>query len=360
MNWHLDSLRYLKDVPLAHHNFTKAVEEAEMLLFTAQPGEMLFIHGPTRVGKTYLSKELASRIYGSPNPLSDDVPFATVTAANASTAGSFSTRAFTRSALTAVRHPMYSNSRIEKTVAKFLSSLQRATEDEMRDQLVLAMQSRHTEILFLDEMQNTRFVKGGPTAASWFIDSLKCAAYDTSSKIVIIGTYELLPIRDLCSQVIGRSDTVHFPRYKCETLEDVCFWEQTLETYSKNIVFRRDSGSLRDWSERIHQLTFGCFGLLNKLLRSAIAYSKLTDCSYFALEHVELAKKDPREWDAVWRSIEFGEKYLADPESIDLEGLLGNLHKKKTPKKQSEGSKSKGKPFERNPRRYRQNDRMEG
>ncbi len=346
MSWHTKSIQDIKDARIEHRNYYQVQRECVARITSCEPGDALLVIGGLRVGKTHLGADVMRTSYGEIDPNADLQPYVMVTAANASHAGQFSTGDFTRAALRQVRHPLYSDRVLLADSLPIRNSMDRRTEGDMREELVRAMIQRKTKTLILDEMQNTRFILGGSEKAAWFIQSLKCAAFDAGVVLVIIASYEFLLIFDQCEQVIARSDIIHFPAYQSSSDKDLYAWEEILEAYTSKIRFRK-SDSLRKWNELLFEESLGCVGLLSKWLRSALATSMVAGSSSLRLEHLLASRRTPRRTAILMDALNFGERNLlgTDLEDIGAPEYVDDV-------------KAKTKPFARKPKRVRPTDRL--
>jgi hypothetical protein len=352
MTWHTNVISEIRRVRIKHKHFDICLADCVARLNACNPGEIIYIYGPTRVGKTELLKAAMRAVYGKLDPASDSMAYALVTASNASRAGQFSTLGLTRRALRAVQHPIYSNPKMAAKHSPIHFSLSRKTEDAMRDDFVEMLLHRQVQCMGFDEMQNTRFVPGGNERAAWFVDSLKCAAADGEAIFMIAGTYELLEVLDRCPQVIGRSDAIHFPRYKGDRDEDIAAWAEILSAYSALIPFRRPSTSLQDWDEMLFKGSYGCIGLLDKWLRSAVSVASHSGSKYLTEGFLKQTYRQDRELTVISNSVEQGELLLDEPTGRST----------LSPPTNESGNKARTKgarrPFEKEVKRYTGDERL--
>src|SRR5688572_7806316 len=107
MHWTESVIANLDNIWVPHRNF----ELAKGDLFSAalvEPGRLIAFEGPTRAGKSALVEKFSAELCGKLGSDQQFMPFVSMVAENSSTNGLFSSKAFTLSALQAVRHPMFS------------------------------------------------------------------------------------------------------------------------------------------------------------------------------------------------------------------------------------------------------------
>src|SRR5260370_21785032 len=102
------------------------------------------------------------------------------------------------------------------------------TKDALRQSFETTAKRRRPLAIFIDEAQHLGIVN---TARQLKIqlECIKSLADATGAVIVLIGTYELLPLRNLSAQLIGRSLDIHFPRYR-STGKEVTQFQNPLRT----------------------------------------------------------------------------------------------------------------------------------
>ena len=99
---------------------------------------------------------------------------------------------------------------------------------ELRLALESALIHRRPAAFFIDEAQHLAKMKSGRKLQDQ-LDSIKSLASLTNTVHILVGTYELLPFRNLSAQLSRRSIDIHFPRYRAERSEDY--------TAFRNVVF---------------------------------------------------------------------------------------------------------------------------
>ena len=67
------------------------------------------------------------------------------------------------------------------------------------------------------------------------LDVIKSLASRTQTIHILIGTYELLPFRNLSGQLSRRSVDVHFSRYRAESEDDIRVFQNVVSTFQQQL-----------------------------------------------------------------------------------------------------------------------------
>jgi hypothetical protein len=102
------------------------------------------------------------------------------------------------------------------------------------------------------------------------LDSIKSLASLANTVHVLVGTYELLPFRNLSAQLSRRSIDIHFPRYRAEKSEDYTAFRNAVFTLQRHLPLTGDS-DLLPHLEYCYERSIGCIGLVKDWLTRALA-----------------------------------------------------------------------------------------
>lgn len=234
------------------------------------PGELMVIVGPPRVGKSRCICDALSISEDNRPDARLMMRSVMVDAENSAKNGEFSTKDFMISCLKAIHHPIYgAPSADDPWGFKLDQLLHKTSEATLRQAFERALELRQTEYLIIDEAHHVSYVPGGEAAAARVLDSWKCLANKTKVKLILSGSYKLLPLLSLAPHMVGRQSPLEFGRYKA-TSSDVSNWEQVLREFSKLLRFEQDE-SLSTWNKLLFEGSLGCVGLLSRWLRSCLA-----------------------------------------------------------------------------------------
>ena len=346
MNWTYDALNKVKQACIPHKHWENARAEAFSSLIACSPGEVLCITGPSRAGKSRLILELERLMIGDKAHVPEgEMPIVKLLATNCSVAGRFSTKSFTLRGLEGVEHPFYGVQSDDGWDIHPFKRLERTPEGVLRSALEKSLRNRKTKYLFIDEAQHVQYTLGDGKGSAAVLDSWKCLAEATGVVLVLVGAYPLLDVTRKCTHLLGRMQQVHLPRYQ-NTPEDIASFIQILDAYSQVVKLPNRIKSLREWHQMLYEGSFGCIGLLDSWLRKAIALADAKRAPCLTKEYLFATRRPYQDMAQIAFEIIEGEKAIqqgAERQDKNAEKLV---------KKCRKTGKRKGKPFQKNPRRY--------
>jgi AAA domain len=141
------------------------------------------------------------------------------------------------------------------------------TKDALRQSFETTTKRRRPVAIFIDEAQHLGRVPSVELQNQ--VDCIKSLADNAGTVIVLIGTYQLLPLRDLSAQLIGRSIDIHFPRYR-STEKELSQFKNILRTFQDALPFVEETDILLKHWEFCYQRSIGCVGNLRLMLVRAV------------------------------------------------------------------------------------------
>ncbi len=350
MKWADRAISSILRQKIAHRNWRYALSRAFAMMNACAPGEVIYITGPSRAGKSRLIRELSGMMK---SPEQDDevyMPCFSVLATNCSVRGSFSTKAFTIRALEAIRHPIYGMGLCDDDWSiERLRLLEKTSEGVLRPALESAIINRHCKYMFIDEAQHLMYAMSGMHAAAAILDSWKCLAQSAGIVLILVGAYPLLNVLKQSPHLLGRKHEVHIPRYR-ETREDILAFMEIIAFYDRILHEYSGFSNLRDWDEYLFRGSLGCIGLLQSWLRDALAIANATRSDKLTKTHLTEAQ------------ISASDRRIIEEEILEGEAIMARMEdesvNKSTPKPDKstpsgkKGKKRRKKPFQKNPRRY--------
>ncbi len=350
MSWAKSASDAIRTQWIPHPKFQAAEAQSLAALITADPGEVLVVLGPSRIGKSSLVKRMKSSLVGD---LADDgsMPIVSMVLENASTQGTLLSSSSIKSALEAVSHPMFGmNLPDDPWGLQRMMKYQRVQESTLRTAFENALKYRQVKYVFIDEAHHLSYSKGGIDAGVAILDSLKCLAARTGVVLVLVGGYQLLSMVRRQPHLIGRKLQTHFGRYRMDMEEDVLNFERILLQYSKHL--RLEDSSLRMWNEYLYKGSLGCIGLLRGWLRDALNEAWISGAEVLTREHLDASRKADAELEVLLADILVGEAAL-------LEVSADRSVAAHPPHLPGATRKARPKPFTANPRRFPVADRRD-
>lgn len=356
-NWIELALTTIETLRIEHSRFLKLRKQIISSLRAIWPGELIVLVGPSRVGKSRTIRD-AIGVPERNQPAADGSMRAVmVEAENASKNGEFSTKAFMAACLKAIQHPIYGVVPDDDPWGIKLDQLiHNTSEATLRSAFERALELRQTEYWVVDEAHHVRYVPGGDNAATKVLDSWKCLASKTKIKLVLAGSYGLLPLMGLAPHLIGRQQTLSFDRYRAVSRAEVDNWEQILREFSKLLRFR-EGESLSTWNQLLFEGSLGCVGLLSQWLRTCLARMDSDGLDIVTREVLEATRNPEVHERELLAEILLGEEHLkragkpAPPTNTPSGKGSSPAGPPKTTKKPVEKSR-KRLPFQRRCRRH--------
>ena len=213
---------------IAHPHLATADKALREAIQETGGASLINVYGPARVGKSTMKNHVIRNIILEMLPLLEQdrerIPLLSMTPKPPMNS-TFNWKTFFQNGLMAFDEPLidhkiaFAPEEDEDSAAITTSDSARikrkppeGTKDALRQSFETTTKRRRPVAIFIDEAQHIGKVSG--TQLQNQLDCIKSLADDTGTIIVLIGTYELLPLRNLSAQLIGRSLDIHFPRYR--------------------------------------------------------------------------------------------------------------------------------------------------
>src|SRR5258708_34836172 len=314
----------------------KALREA-----IQEPGgaSLVNVYGPARVGKSTMKNHVIRTIILEMLPLLEQdrerVPLLSLVP-RPPLNGSFSWKDFFQTGLVAFDEPL-----IDRKIARDTedddeqvgaarlgeSRIKRkppeGTKDALRQSFETAAKRRRPVAIFIDEAQHLGIVSG-MRQLKIQLECIKALADATGAIIVLIGTYELLPLRNLSAQLIGRSLDIHFPRYR-STGKELQQFQNVLRTFQDALPFVEETDILLKHWEFCYERSVGCVGNLRLMLVRAVHAALWANTKTLSWNHLKRHAFSEAESFEMMREAYEGERELASKpdQHAKLREMLG-------------------------------------
>ncbi|MGH9587999.1 MAG: AAA family ATPase [Acidobacteriaceae bacterium] len=263
---------------VAHPRLVEAKETLMNAIHGAEPNSLIFVFGPTGVGKTTLRLKTEQLIEAEAlGELHEDptrIPVVSVEAI-APESGSFNWRDHYKRLLHQLDEPLvdYKLNRETGSVTRFMPA-SRAVGTEYRYAVEQAIRYRKPVAVMIDEAQHLGKIPSGRRLLDQ-LDVIKSIANQTKTVHVLLGTYELLAFRNLNAQLSRRSIDIHLPRYRIEDTEDRQIFINIVQSFDRALPFEHESDLVADW-QFLYERSLGCVGILKEwLVRAATVASRM-------------------------------------------------------------------------------------
>lgn len=333
-------LEEFKQRAIAHPHLVaadKALQEA-----IQEPGgaSIILVYGPARVGKTTMKRRVIRQLTAAMLPaLQEDrerIPFLSVLL-HPPLNNTFSWKDYLQAALLGIQEPLIDQKVLldvdeeegedgavsQTDTARTRRRRPEGTSDALRAALEIAIRHRRPAAALIDEAQHFGMVGSGRRLQDQ-LDCIKSLADITQTVHVLIGTYELLPFRNLSAQLIGRSIDIHFPRYR-NSKKELNQFKSILKAFQEWLPFVEEPNTLLDNWEFCYERSIGCVGNLRLMLVRAVHAALWSGEETLSLKRLQQHAFSVAECHDMMREARQGEKTLAeDPaQLLELREMLG-------------------------------------
>lgn len=354
---HLDEVKAFGKVTLRHPHLDVALQRLCLSVNQAVKGSIIFMFGPTGVGKSTLATHMCEMLNhkfrleaeydGSTLP-------AAVVEAPFPDAKEFSWKEFYVRALADLREPIIGK-KIEDSrcqAFKILDSKSRPTGHAYRMNFENALKYRKVQVLVIDEAHH---IAKGASAASLKnqLEYIKSLANLTETIIVLIGTYELLAFRNLSGQLSRRSMDVHFRRYNLKVSEEYKKYGGIIKSFESKLPIPCDF-RMTEKIEDLYTGSLGCVGILSGWLIKAMTLAVQEGDGKLRMQDLEQTMFSHDQMTKMIDELLEGEQLLTPPKNSLhlLKGRLGVMsHSSVAPAEKSTRVVKQARPFKRKPAR---------
>ena len=279
-----DKINYFTNFTVVHRLLKQAYEE--LLDAVNNPGgvSLIFLFGPTGVGKTTLLSQVMKIIFEQNQGLMmQDLAYLPIAGVEARSpdSGSFDWKDYYKSVLIALSEPFadykvrVSSSRVYASGSEQKTVKVKPNLGDLRADVEYVFRQRQLKIFLVDEAQRFAKIASGRKQQDQ-MDAIQSMASFTETRHGLFGTYELLQLRNLSGQLSRRSIDIHFPRYKSEHTEDIKDFQRVLKSFSIAMPLPETPDLEKDW-DYFYERSIGCVGIvkdwLTQSLRKALSES---------------------------------------------------------------------------------------
>jgi len=271
-----ERVAYFKNYTMAHPKLLEAAQKLMQTLNEPAGVSLLFLFGPTGVGKSTLLRRTSQKLIEAALPaLEKDrgrIPIAGIEAATPEFSH-FDWKDFYLRALKAIEEP-------------FLDiPARRITNFQLRMELENALRQRQLTVFYIDEAQNLGKVASGRKLRDQ-ADCIKSLANLTRVQFILAGTYELLILRNLSAQLCRRSIDIHFSRYLANQADDLRAFQGVVQTFQRHLPLPEQPDLLENW-DYCYERSIGCVGILKDWLSRTLAAALSDGATTLTRKHLE-------------------------------------------------------------------------
>ncbi len=132
-----------------------------------------------------------------------------------------------------------------------------------------ALKHRKPHAILIDEAEHIAKAARGSKLLDQ-LDHVKSLAIMSKTVHVLVGTYDLLVFRNLSAQLSRRSMDIHFSRYRATNEAEMRAFKSVLWSFQRNVPLEEEPDLLQHW-KYCYERTIGCVGVLKDWLTRALA-----------------------------------------------------------------------------------------
>ena len=340
-----------------HPNFETIMDEVIDHIFNPDGEPLIFIYGPSHVGKSRLLIEIAKKLlewfntHGKPGTL----PFIALEIPKVRP-GKFNWGDLYHRILRAGREPLIDCKQLFRHEKVSHGEALNTFRDRRAAESML--QNRKPPAIIFDEGMHMN--NPGPhMSEEEHMDTIKSLTNMAGPKLVIAGTYDLLKLSELSAQLCNRTREFHFPRYHFNIKEERLAFMGAMKSFALDLPLKNPLGVMDEW-EFCYARCVGCPGDLKKHLSRALRLALIEGSDLITRKHLEASAHSISKCAKKLREANAGEHKLITSDAMSraffAEVFSQNSGKDKTttekekmPPKPKKKKNSFGKP---KPRRY--------
>ncbi|WP_129125938.1 ATP-binding protein [Geomonas oryzae] len=289
-----ERLDYFESYTLAHPRLKEANKEITRYIRNSKNGTIIYLYGPSGVGKTTLLKRLnvetINETYSAAKADQGCIPVIYVEAPFPESRN-FDWRDFYIRSLTALEEPL-----IDYKITYGVQGVRRNEDGKLKVEkdtpirslriaLENALRYRNTSVFLVDEAQHFTKMTSGRT----YKDQLNCLkSFVNLADVVLVlgGTYELLTLHDLSDQLCRRGKDVHFKRYFAADSKDMDKFENCVYCLQNQMPLKGET-NLVQYLDYLYERSLGCVGILKPWLDSALHDALFDGTEVLLLKHLQ-------------------------------------------------------------------------
>ncbi len=323
----LERLEYFRALTIKHPLLHKAYEELRCAIRDSSPGSIIFIYGPTGVGKTTLLERIQKHFVDSLLPELDKdlerIPIVEVQL-TAPSSGSFDWKDYFKRLLLALEEPL-----IDYKMDRRQWDTQHIPvfRDESNNQLISGekfgiqtirfatertLKRRQPAAILLDDAQHLGIISSGRRLLDQ-LNTIKSLADKSKITHVLAGTYELTPLRNLNGQLSRRSIDIHFGRYQASNEKHRQEFINILYTFQQHLPLPTTPDLVSRW-DYFYERSIGCVGVLKDWLTRSLALALDSSSPSLPLKYVERRALSVPQCVTIFREAKIGEKEIEEQE----------------------------------------------
>lgn len=316
----LERRRYFQDYTIAHPHLAEVYQQLRDELTTAMGGSLIFVCGPTGIGKTTLLRRIEQKLLKEMRPeLEQDpcrLPLVMIEALSPET-GNFNWKDFYRRLLVNLDEPCIDKKivpdlqRNERQDYRHITVRSKAGVAEFRHAVEQALKHRRPTAICIDEAQHLARMASGRKLQDQ-LDCIKSLANLTEVPIVLCGHYELLVFRNLSAQLSRRSIDIHFRRYRADEEAELQIFKNVVWSFGRHLPLEEEPDLVAQW-DYLYERSLGCVGALKPWLLKGLSAALKDGGRKLTLQHLNKTAPSVSQCKKMLADLREGENSLAEP-----------------------------------------------
>lgn len=323
-----ERLEYFRAFTTRHLILVSVYEELWCAIRDSKPGSIIFVYGPTGVGKTTLLERTVTRcqetLLAELEKDSERIPIVKVRLP-APSSGIFDWIDYFQRLLLEFEEPLIDH-KLDRSqwdiqnphsLLKAESNMQLISNDKpgirpIRFASERTLKHRRPMAVLIDDAQHFGIISSGRKLLDQ-LNTIKSLADESKVTHVLCGTYELIPLRNLNGQLSRRSIDIHFGRYQANDKNHMEEFINILNTFQQHLPLSDTPDLVSQW-DYFYERSLGCVGVLKDWLTSSFALTLNHNSSTLPLEYLERRALSIKKCTTMLREIKMSEKELEGEE----------------------------------------------
>ena len=324
-------LEYFENYTIAHPRLEEAFNFLKLVVSHSSDSQVIFIYGPTGVGKTtlrlliekWLIDESAAQLEIDPG----FIPFTSVEAV-VQKSGIFNSKDHIKRCLFALNEPLidhkidYGTRGIYRNSKGQIVVESKVIETDLGWALEQTLKHRKPKVFFIDEAHHMLMLASGRKLTD-LPEAIKSLANRTGVMHGLIGTYELLTLHDVGDQLSRRSVYLHFPRYHADIAKDREIFQSIVWGFQLHMPIVKEPDLISHW-DYCYERSLGCVGILKNWLKNAYRDAITEGANTVEMKHLEQRALSVAQCRNILKKIKEGERNHAQLSS-EVEQLRAEL-----------------------------------
>jgi len=320
----------LDRVLVEHARFDEAVQRIMSAILFPTDTKIIFVIGPTGVGKSRLLQKICSRIHNAITSGTitgaSDIPCVSLEVPCANN-HRFSWKEFFSVYLDELKSPL-------RPTDKSLAALPAADIHRGLEHVVLnALRYRRPLATLLDEANHFTSVASGKVLLEQ-MTRLKSFTNRANVLHICFGTYELAHMTNLSGQLARRCEVIHFGRYRKEDNDDFKAFEKVVRNFQASIPVAHHF-DLSANTLYLHERSIGCVGTLKTWLLRAVSHAHQKGRTAITRADLEATAHPIGQLQKMLEEAIIGESTLCETHQQDLDLFRAELGHIVAPEKSS-------------------------